>query len=170
MKRAQRSMFITVFILMSLMLVSAALAKDKMMRSGAMAVETILTPEEMKWGPAPESLPPGAELAVLEGDPLKSGPFTMRLKVPANYRIPPHWHASAEHVTVVAGTFNVAKGEKEDASVKGKELPAGSFFMMTPRSSHYAWASEETVIQLHGRGPWMINYVNPADDPRKQAK
>ncbi|MBI5492114.1 MAG: cupin domain-containing protein [Deltaproteobacteria bacterium] len=169
MKIARSRTFITVFILMTFVLVTASLARD-MRQKGAAVHEIILTPNDMKWGPAPDALPAGAALAVLEGDPAKHGPFTMRLKVPANYRIPPHWHASPEHVTVISGKFNLAKGEKVDASVKGTELPQGSFFMIVPKSAHYAWASEETVLQLHGRGPWTITYVNPADDPRKPKK
>lgn len=141
-------------------------AADQKM-SPAEAGSHIFKPDELKWTDAPNALPPGAQVAILEGDPMKPGPYTMRLKVPKDYTIPPHWHNSPEHVTVISGTFNLAPGEKIDRS-KGTELPAGSFFMLQPKSHHYAWASEETVIQLHGRGPWAINYVNPNDDPRKK--
>lgn len=129
--------------------------------------DSIYRPDQLKWADGPPSLPPGVKFAVLEGDPAKTGPFTLRLKFPDGYRIPPHWHASVEHVTVVSGIFNLGKGEKADTS-KGMELPSGSFFLMEPKSAHFAWASGETVIQLHGIGPWGINYVNPADDPRKK--
>lgn len=170
MKKARICILLAVFVLSNGVLFSAASARDMKRQRRAMVKEVILTPEDMKWAPAPDALPAGAEVAVLEGDPAKPGPYTMRLKMPADYRIPPHWHDSPEHVTVISGKFNLAKGEKEDAAIKGTELPPGSFFMMAPKSAHYAWVSEETVIQLHGRGPWMINYVNPADDPRKKAK
>lgn len=169
MKFARSRAFVTVFIFMTFALVAASLAAEKGHKK-AIANEIFLTPDKMKWGPGPDALPAGAELAVLEGNPAMHGPYTMRLKVPANYKIPPHWHASPEHITVISGKFNVAKGAKEDAAVKGTELPQGSFFLLAPKSAHYAWASEETVLQFHGRGPWTINYVNPADDPRKAKK
>ncbi len=118
-----------------------------------------------KWGPAPPVLPPGARLAVLEGDPTQAGPFTMRLLVPAGYRIPPHFHPVTEHVTVVRGTFQVGMGDRFDPA-KLSDLPAGSFAALSPGTRHFAQAKVETVIQLHGVGPWGLTYVNPADDPR----
>lgn len=129
--------------------------------------DSTFRPDQLKWTAGPPSLPAGAQIAVLEGDPTKQGPFTIRLKFPDGYRIPPHWHPSLEHVTVISGTFNLAEGEKADTS-KGTELPPGSFFLRAPKAPHFAWATGETVIQLHGMGPWGINYVNPADDPRKK--
>ena len=120
-----------------------------------------------KWGPVPNALPPGAQVAVLEGDPFGKGLYTMRLSMPAGYRIPPHSHKKWEHVTVISGTFNLGMGEKFDTSV-GHEMPPGTFGFLAPRMNHFAWASEATVIQLHGEAPWEINYVNAADDPRNQ--
>lgn len=131
------------------------------------AADTIFNPDQLKWTEGPPSLPAGVKSAVLEGDPTKEGPFTLRLKFPDGYRIPPHWHSSPERVTVISGTFNLGQGEKADIS-KGMELPSGSFFLMDPKSAHYAWATGETVVQINGTGPWGINYVNPADDPRKK--
>ncbi len=124
-------------------------------------------PQEMTWTAGPPSLPPGAQVVMLEGNPAKAEPLTMRLKFPAGYKIPPHTHPAIEHVTVLSGTFHMAAGEKFDES-KGKRLPAGSFAVMPVQAPHYAWASEETVIQLHSVGPWGITYLNPADDPRKK--
>jgi hypothetical protein len=125
------------------------------------------SPDAVKWEAAPPSLPPGAQLAVLEGDPSKPGAFTMRAKLPDGYRIAPHWHPVDEHVTVLQGTFHVGMGEKFDQSA-GKSLPAGSFAFMKQGVRHFAWVKGETIIQLHGTGPWGINYVNPQDDPRKK--
>jgi hypothetical protein len=127
----------------------------------------MFTPDTVKWGPAPPSLPPGAQFAVLEGDPAKPGAFTMRAKLPDGYKIQPHWHPVDEHVTVVQGTFHVGLGEKFDPSA-GKPMPAGSFALMKQGVRHFAWAKGETIVQLHGTGPWGINYVNPQDDPRKK--
>ncbi len=129
----------------------------------------LFTPGDIKWVEAPNALPTGAKLAVLEGDPFKAGPYTMRLKMPAGYQIPPHWHVRTEHVTVVSGTFNLGMGEKFDKSA-GHVMPAGTFGFLAPQMRHFAWASGETVIQLHGMGPWEIVYVNPADDPRRTKK
>ncbi|HVT17238.1 MAG TPA: cupin domain-containing protein [Thermoanaerobaculia bacterium] len=129
----------------------------------------IFTPEAIHWAAAPDALPAGAKLAVLEGDPFKEGPFTMRLWMPAGYKIPPHSHPAPEHVTVVSGTFNVGLGDTFDKA-KGNKLPAGTFAFLAPEMHHFAFTSKETVIQLHGLGPWQINYLNAADDPRNAKK
>ena len=127
----------------------------------------MFTPATTKWGAGPASLPPGAQAAALEGDPSKPGPFTLRIKLPDGYRIPPHWHPADEHVTVVQGTFVLGIGEKFEQT-GGHELGAGAFALMPSGTRHYASAKGETVVQLHGVGPWGINYVNAADDPRKK--
>jgi quercetin dioxygenase-like cupin family protein len=129
----------------------------------------IALPGEIKWSPAPALLPAGAQLAVVEGDPGKAGEFTMRLRMPANYRIPPHFHPATEHVTVVQGTFFVGMGEIFDLK-QGQRLPAGSFGALPAGMRHFAWTEAETVIQLHGIGPWSLTYVNPADDPSRKSK
>lgn len=124
---------------------------------------------EIKWKDGPASLPAGAKFAVLEGDPTKEGPFVMRLWLPDGFRIPPHWHPKVERVTVVSGTFNLGMGEKFDQSAT-RALQAGAFGFWPAGMRHFAWAKGETVLQLHGTGPWMITYVNPADDPRNAKK
>jgi len=126
----------------------------------------MLAPDEVKWGPGPKSLQPGAEAAVLDGDPTKKGAFAMRLKVPAGYAIAPHTHPRQERVTVISGKFQLGHGGKFDES-KLQDLEPGSFFSLPPGMQHFARATEETVVQLNGEGPWEINYVNPSDDPRK---
>jgi quercetin dioxygenase-like cupin family protein len=122
-----------------------------------------------KWGAAPAILPAGAKLAVLEGDPTKPGRYTMRLSMPANYRIPPHFHKTWEHVTVLTGSFNVGMGAKFDEA-GGVTLKAGSFGALPPGMQHFAWTTESSVIQLHGEGPWGLVYVNSADDPTRKSK
>jgi anti-sigma factor ChrR (cupin superfamily) len=126
-------------------------------------------PDGLKWKDGPPSLPPGAKIAVLEGDPAKPGPFVFRVKVPDGYRIPPHTHPKAERVTVVSGTFHLGMGEKFDAT-KGEALPAGTYGTWPPGMKHYVWVKGETVVQFHGDGPWVIEYVSPADDPRNAKK
>lgn len=127
----------------------------------------VVTSGAEAWGPAPAILPAGAQLAVLEGDPTRSGTYTMRLRMPDGYRIPPHFHPSDEHVTVVSGTFQVGMGDRFDATAL-KSLPSGSFAMLSPGMRHFAQAKGETVIQLHGVGPWSMSYVNPADAPKQE--
>ena len=124
------------------------------------------TPDELKWVDIP-SLPPGAKLAVIEGPINQPGPVTFRLRLPANYQIPAHWHPAIEHVTVISGTFNMGTGDKLDQA-KSKALTPGSVAIMQPKTNHFAWTKDETIVQVHGMGPWGVTYVNPADDPRKQ--
>lgn len=125
-------------------------------------------PAEIQWRPA-ENLPPGAMVAVLEGDPAKEGYFTMRIKMPDGYRVPPHWHSQQERVTVLSGTLNLGAGDTFNASAT-KPLPAGTYSSMPPRMTHFAWMSGETVLQLSTMGPWTVTYVNPADDPRAKGR
>src|SRR5215471_13665142 len=137
-------------------------------KSGAKkAVKNAFTPDAMQYGPAPAFIPPGAQLAVLEGDPMGTGAYTIRLKAPAGYKIPPHWHPKRENVTVIEGTIKVGMGDKFDES-KMMSFPAGSFAFLDPSMHHYAMMSGETTVQIHGMGPVKFNYVNPADDPSKK--
>jgi hypothetical protein len=126
-------------------------------------------PDTLKWQDGPPSLPPGAKIAVLEGDPAKPGPFVFRVKVPDGYRIPPHTHLKPERVTVIAGEFHLGTGDRFDPS-KGEVLPAGTYGTWPPGMKHFVWVKGETVVQFHGEGPWVIEYVNPTDDPRNKKK
>jgi quercetin dioxygenase-like cupin family protein len=127
----------------------------------------ILAPDALQWKPNP-NLPPGAQSAVLSGDPTKSGGlYAVRIKLPDGYKVPPHWHPVDENVTVIRGTLLIGLGEKADRA-KLKEVPAGAFMHMPKQMRHFAMAKGETVLQLHGIGPFEINYVNPDDDPRKK--
>jgi len=134
----------------------AGMASDHMMA----------TPDELKWVDVP-SLPPGAKLAVIEGPLNQAVPVTFRVKFPANYQLPAHWHPAIEHVTVISGTFNMGMGDKLDRA-KTKALSAGAIAIMQPKTTHFAWTKDETIVQVHGMGPWGVTYVNPGDDPRKQ--
>lgn len=126
-------------------------------------------PTTIEWKAGPAALPPGAKMAMLEGDPTKEGPFVVRFKFPHGYHIPPHTHPKTERATVISGTVYLAAGEALDRN-NAKQLPAGSFDFVPAGMKHTAWVEGETVIQLHGIGPWQINYVNPADDPRNAKK
>lgn len=126
-----------------------------------------LTPHEMKWMDAPPTLPKGAKVTVLMGDPFKPGPFVMRLQAPANYKIPPHWHSQAEELTVVSGTLYLGMGDQ--MKTKGAHaLPAGSFHFLPAKEHHYAYSKGPAVVQINGDGPFDINYLNAADDPTKK--
>jgi len=126
----------------------------------------MIIPDDLKWADIP-ALPPGAKVAVIEGPMDQATPFTFRLKLPADYKIPAHWHPAIEHVTVISGTFNMGVGDKLDPS-KTKALSAGSVAIMPPKTNHFAWTKEETIVQVHGVGPWGVTFVDPADDPRKK--
>ena len=127
--------------------------------------QNAFTPDQVKFGPAPPFVPPGAEIAVLEGDPTAStGDFTIRFKMSDGYKVAPHTHPHRENVTVLSGTLKVGMGDQFDAS-KMAGFAAGSFAYLAPSMHHYAAASGETVIQIHGMSPLQFNYINPADDP-----
>ena len=125
-------------------------------------------PDEIKWGPASPKLPPGAEIAVLVGDPSVPGAlYVFRAKLPDGYSVPPHWHPMDEHVTVIRGTLLLGMGSEFDAA-KLRELPAGSYARLPKDEPHFNRYRGETVIQLHGIGPYDIHYVDPADDPTSE--
>src|SRR5260370_37501124 len=132
------------------------------------AEKNAFTPDAIPYGPAPAFVPPGAQLAVLEGNPGgATGDYTIRLKMPDGYRIAPHWHPKRENVTVISGTFKVGMGDRFDESKSG-EFPAGSFAYLDPDMHHYAKASGEVEGQVHGMSPVQFNYVNPGDDPSRK--
>ncbi len=132
-------------------------------------MSAIHRPDDLKWQDGPPSLPPGAKIAVLEGDPAKEGPFVFRVKVPDGYRIPPHTHPKAERVTIISGAFHLGMGDTFDMK-KVEVLPAGTYGTWPAGMKHFVWVKGETVVQFHGDGLWKIEYVNPADDPRSKKK
>jgi quercetin dioxygenase-like cupin family protein len=127
----------------------------------------LVTPDDFKWRDGPASLPKGAKMVLLEGDPTKEGPFVLRVKMPDGFRIMPHTHPKDERVTVLAGTLYLGMGEKLDEKA-AKALPAGSYARTPAGAKHFGWVKGETVLQVHGTGPWAIDYLNPADDPRNK--
>ena len=121
---------------------------------------------EINWKP----LRPGAEIAVVSGDPDKEGsPFVLRFRYHGKSRIPPHWHPIDEHLTVLTGTFRMGMGDSGDESAT-TAMAAGAYAFVPAKMAHYAWADPDTTVQVHGVGPFVINYVNPADDPRNAGK
>jgi quercetin dioxygenase-like cupin family protein len=128
----------------------------------------LLTAAEAKWGPPPPVFEQNASFTVLSGDPGKAGLFVVRLKMPAGYKVAPHWHPTDEHVTVLSGTFALGMGEKF-AEAGMKDLPAGGYALMPAEMRHYAMAKTAATVQVDGMGPFALTYVNPADDPSKRA-
>ena len=125
----------------------------------------MLDPAAIKWGPGPEALPAGVQSALLYGDPHKAGLFVLRLKFPKGYRVAPHTHPQPEIVTVISGHFRVGMGRLANKA-RTRILRPGSFSALGPNMPHFAFADDETIIQISTTGPWSLKYVNPADDPR----
>lgn len=122
---------------------------------------------QLEWAPAPNFAPEGAQISVLSGNPSKNGPYMLRMKIPAGYKVPAHHHPTTEMVTVISGDFHLGMGDKLDEE-KGLLLTAGGYAEAPASMNHFAWASSPTIIQIHGQGPFAITYVNPDDDPRSK--
>jgi len=123
----------------------------------------------VKWGPPPPVFPADAKFAVIDGDPAAKGLVTVRLMMPAGYKIAPHYHPTDEHVTVLSGTFSIGMGDTLDME-HGKTLHAGGYAVAPASMHHYAWTKTGATIQVHMIGPFALTYVNPADDPSQQSK
>ena len=123
---------------------------------------------EIKWGEPPPVFEKGASFTVISGDPGKPGMFVARFKMPAGYKIAPHWHPTEEHVTVLSGTFSLGMGEKFESPAM-QDLPVGGYVLLPAEMRHFAMAKTASTVQVHGIGPFTLTYVNPADDPSKRA-
>ncbi len=126
----------------------------------------MLNADELEWREV-ESMPPGARMAIIEGDLGQEAPFTIRLQLPADYELAPHRHPAYERVTVLSGTLHFAHGEDFDRT-RTMALEEGGVAIMPPGEPMYGYTEEETIVQLHGTGPWGLEYVHPEDDPRLQ--
>lgn len=153
-----------VALLLCLAVVGSAQAQDNQKASHNVVA---VTPDALEWVAAPPMLPAGAKVALLQGDPSQPGAFVVRLVLPAGYRIAPHSHPTHEHVTVLRGTLNVGMGKSFDQAATTPLAP-GSFAVMPAGMNHFVWVDAETELQIHGTGPFTVNYVNPADDPRRK--
>ena len=129
----------------------------------------IFNAADLQWRDAAPSLPAGAQIVVLDGDPRKEGSFTMRLKMPSGYRIPPHTHPTAERVTVISGVVQLGIGEKFDESV-GREMKAGDFATVPPGVAHFASSTSEAVLQIQSEGPFERKFVGSAVEPPNPKK
>jgi quercetin dioxygenase-like cupin family protein len=147
--------------------VSLALAAAATAQMAPKSAHVIVGAPELTWGPAPPVFEKGAQMAVVSGDPGKAGPFVVRLKAPAGFKVMPHFHPTDENITVISGTFAVGMGDKFDAAAL-KELAPGGFALMPAEMHHFAMAKTAVIAQVHGTGPFALTYVNPADDPSKR--
>jgi len=129
----------------------------------------MVAPAALKWIDPPPSLPPGSRLAVISGDPSQAGPFVIRAQVPAGYRVAPHWHPGVENLTILTGTVALGMGEQFDEA-RMTEIGPGGYASLPAEMRHYFLAKSASTFQVHGNGPFVVNYVNPADDPSKQPK
>ena len=136
---------------------------------GVMAGSSQAQKAKLTWGPAPPFLPAGAQFALVSGDPGKAGPYELQLSMPNGYTIPPHWHPTDEHVTVVSGHFHYGMGDRIDSKTM-KSLDKGQSVNLKAPMHHYARAQGPTVVAVSGNGPFAITYVKDADDPRHDAK
>ena len=128
------------------------------------AHHTVARPDTLDWRP----VRPGTERAVVAGDPATPGsPFVLRFRYRGNVRVPPHWHPVDEHITVLSGTFLIGMGERSDET-SASELSTGGYAWMPAKMAHYAWSKGDTIVQVHGIGPFTVNYVNPEDDPARK--
>ena len=133
------------------------------------AQHVMIAPAEVTWSDPPPSLPPGSRIAVIAGDPSQAQPFVIRAQVPAGYRVPPHWHPGVENLTILTGTVALGMGEQfDEASMTA--IGPGGYASLPAEMRHYFLAKTASTFQVHGMGPFVVNYVNPADDPSKQAK
>ena len=148
--------------------VSLALLGTALLAPTTLAEEAGLiaaTSSTLKWAAAP-AVGPGAMMAVIEGDLKAAEPFTLRLKLPANTKIGVHTHPVTERVTVISGTFYFATGDTFDPAQAKAYQPGDTLIIPSGMKMYAASRDQETVLQLHGTGPWGIHYHNPADDPR----
>lgn len=161
------SLFIVTITALGLLGVTAQSPKKMSDADGGMSADQQVAYNTMalQWTDAPPFLPAGAKFTVLQGDPGKAGVYTIRLQVPSGYRIPPHTHPTTEDVTVISGTMSFGMGDTF-TDIGGKALKAGGFACMPAGMQHFAWATGETVVQVHGMGPFEINYCHSEDDPR----
>ena len=156
-------------ILFAAAIVAAACSKESTTSNGEISAPTTASasrgPErDLQWGPAPAIFPPGAEMAVLQGDPSTSQEFTVRLRMPSGYKIPPHTHPTTENVTVITGTFLAGMGAQFNEAAM-ERLGQGDFASIPQDHAHYAMTRGQTIVQVHAIGPFALTYVNPADVP-----
>ena len=159
-------------VLSCLLLATYTLAQTKSpakkSEPSATAMATVVPLGAEKWGDIPAGVMVGTpsvevggklQIAIVQGNPMQAGqPYTVRLSCTDGVKIAPHWHPTAENVTVVKGTFALGMGSKWDPSAL-KDLPAGGFASAPARMRHFASCKGDTIVQVHGLGPFVVNFV-----------
>ena len=166
--------FIVLLTLAAAVLLSLSAAAQTKPGSTAPSVQKAhiaVRPDAVRWTPMSSDLMEGTpafaltvppQVSLLEGDPAQAGsPFTLRIKLAAGTRVPPHWHPTAEHITVLQGRFSLGMGDEyNEASLQ--ELPTGSYASMPKGMTHFALATGDTIVQVHGVGPFKSVWVSPS--------
>lgn len=126
----------------------------------------LLTESDISWGLGPDAFPLGARAAILTGDPDSDGTYVLRVKLPAKYRIPPHWNSAALSVTVLSGEVALGLGDGYE-SESLRSYAAGSYLEFPKRARLYLEThAKPAVLEIRGEGAWETVYVKPTDDPR----
>ena len=127
------------------------------------AKHVIVAPEQLVW----KFILPGAEMAVVSGNPdKKGGMYVIRIRTKGEVAVPPHWHPREEHITVLEGSFLLAHGDKYDTS-RLIELKPGAHSVVPATMRHFGFHKAGNVIEVFGEAPFVINWVNPEDDPNR---
>ena len=122
---------------------------------------TYIDPEMLKWA---ETVYPGTEITTVFGDPKKPGQmYAIRFRLPADYVVPPHTHSQDEYMTVISGSLHVGIGETVDKD-NTVHLPVGGAVAIPGKVPHYAWTTEEMVMQVHAMGPRDTHFVESPTD------
>jgi hypothetical protein len=141
---------------------------DTMVSASASSADTA-SDAGLNWGPAPPGLPAGARVAVISGDPGKAGPFSVRIDMPADYIIRPHYHPTGETLRLIEGTVHFAHGAKwNDKALK--EMPKDAPVTLAAKEPHYLHAANHVILEVQSTGPFAITYVSSKDDPRSTSK
>ena len=163
MKKIIWKLFFTLITFFCLPAIEAQTANSNQAGNAAKPMNTA----DIVWGDPPPPIPKGAKLAVLAGDPTKEGPITLRAWFPANFKMAAHTHPGVENVTVIKGSLYIGTGDKMDTKT-ATLLKTGGFFAIPASVPHYAYTKEECIFEVHTMGPFVVNYLNAADDPSKQ--
>ena len=156
-----RPLHLAILIACSAAMAGAALAQE----SKSAGQGHVTNASSLKWVDAPPGLPKGSKIAVLNGDPGKSGPYSMMAKLPAGYTVPPHWHPQDENLVVISGALYIGMGDKLDRK-NAEAIKPGGYAHMPPKMHHFAFTKAATVMEVHGMGPFEITYIDPADESR----
>jgi quercetin dioxygenase-like cupin family protein len=139
-------------------LLFATMIHSQEMKAGAEA-HKIVHSGDLKWTPIIK----GCEIATVAGDPNAEGSqFVIRFKCADGAKVPAHWHPTDEYLTVMKGAFLIGTGDSYDES-KLQTMNVGNFILMPKEMRHFAINKGETIVQVHGTGPFKVNWVNPSD-------